>query len=126
MSKNKLYECQVAFTYEATDPVDAARQLIANIQMNPNWFVTVTDTDNPEHKFSVDTETGECEEEMRREFEQALLKLQEWDLYCEECGWIGNEDELKTAMLENEFNRQDKTLYESKVCPECRKNNFSK
>jgi hypothetical protein len=61
MNKNKLYECQVAFTYEATDPVDAARQLIANIQMNPNWFVTVTDTDNPEHKFSVDTETGECE-----------------------------------------------------------------
>mgnify|MGYP000645586172 CR=1 FL=1 len=62
MSKNKLYECQVAFTYEATDPVDAARQLIANIQINPNWFVTVTDTDNPEHKFSVDTETGECDE----------------------------------------------------------------
>jgi hypothetical protein len=112
MSKNKLYECQVAFTYEATDPVDAARQLIANIQMNPNWFVTVTDTDNPEHKFSVDTETGECE--------------QEWDLYCDECGWIGNEDELKTAMLDNENNPQDKTLYESKVCPECRKNNLSK
>jgi hypothetical protein len=51
---------------------------------------------------------------------------EQWDLYCNECGWIGNEDELKTAMLENENNTQDKTLYETKVCPECRKNNYSK
>lgn len=62
--------------------------------------------------------------------QEAIDKLvddeQEWELYCEECGWIGNEDELKTAMLENEHNHQDHTLYETKVCPECRKNNFSK
>ncbi len=69
MNKNKLYECQVAFTYEATDPVDAARQLIANIQMNPNWFVTVTDTDEPNHQFSVDTETGECSQAARDDFD---------------------------------------------------------
>lgn len=51
---------------------------------------------------------------------------QEWELYCEECGWIGNEDELKTAMVPNEYNPQDKTLYEKQVCPECRKDNLSR
>lgn len=69
MSKSKMYECQVSFTYEATDPVDAARQLIANIQNNPNWFISVNSVDNPNHKFTVDTETGECEQAARIDFE---------------------------------------------------------
>ena len=69
MKKTKQYECQLAFTYEATDPVDAARQLIANIQNNPNWFVSVNSVDNPNHKFSVDTETGECEQVTRSDFD---------------------------------------------------------
>ena len=69
MSKNKLYECQLAFTYEATDPVDAARQFIANIQINPNWVVTVTDADEPNHKFTVETETGECSQAAREDFD---------------------------------------------------------
>jgi hypothetical protein len=49
----------------------------------------------------------------------------EYDLYCNDCGWIGNEDELKTAMVPNEHNKQDKTLYEKNVCPECGNENFS-
>jgi len=49
----------------------------------------------------------------------------EYEIYCEECGWIGNNDELVTAMVDNEINPQDKTLYETKVCPECGEDNFS-
>jgi Zn finger protein HypA/HybF involved in hydrogenase expression len=48
----------------------------------------------------------------------------EYDLYCENCGWIGDKDELKSAMVDNEHNPQDHTLYETKVCPECGKDNF--
>jgi hypothetical protein len=49
----------------------------------------------------------------------------EYDLLCNDCGWIGDKDELKTAMVPNEYNKQDKTLYEKKVCPECGKEDFS-
>ena len=49
-----------------------------------------------------------------------------WDYYCNECGWIGDDEELKVVMIPNEYNHQDKTLYETKVCPECKENNLSK
>lgn len=49
----------------------------------------------------------------------------EYDLYCENCGWIGGKDELKSVMVDNEHNPQDHTLYEKKVCPECDKDNFA-
>lgn len=82
------------------------------------------------HKGYADYTNEELAAELfeRNDFNQFTVvdDEQEWELYCEECGWIGNEDELKTAMLENEHNHQDHTLYETKVCPECRKNNFSK
>ena len=82
------------------------------------------------HKGYADYTNEELAAELfeRNDFNQFTVvdDEQEWELYCEECGWIGNEDELKTAMLENEHNPQDHTLYETKVCPECRKNNFSK
>jgi|AACY02.14.fsa_nt_gi hypothetical protein len=57
----KMYECTVSFTYEADSPEDAAQQLIANIQANPNWFVQVKELETT-NQFTVDTETGECEE----------------------------------------------------------------
>jgi hypothetical protein len=78
MKKTKQYECQVAFTYEATDPVDAARQFIANIQTNPNWVVSVIDTDNTNHKFSVDTETGECSQNAREDFDFDFTIYEIW------------------------------------------------
>jgi len=56
-----MYECTVSFTYEADNPADAANQLITNIQANPNWFVNVKQLETSE-EFTVDTETGECEE----------------------------------------------------------------
>ncbi len=57
----KMYECTVSFTYETDSPEDAAQQLIANIQANPNWFVQVKELETTK-EFTVDTETGECEE----------------------------------------------------------------
>jgi hypothetical protein len=82
------------------------------------------------HKGYADYTNEELTSELHERFDLMHLEefevIDEYDLYCEECGWIGNEDELKTVMLENENNPQDKTLYESKVCPECEKNNFSK
>jgi hypothetical protein len=48
----------------------------------------------------------------------------EYDLFCNDCGWIGDRDELKTNVVPNEHNRQDKTLYEKKVCPECGNEDF--
>ena len=81
------------------------------------------------HKGYADYTNEELAAELfeRNDFNEfTVVDEQEWELYCEECGWIGNEDELKTAMLDNEHNPQDKTLYESKVCPECGENNFSK
>ena len=56
----------------------------------------------------------------------AMSKEKVWDYYCNECGWIGDDEELKVLMIPNENNRQDKTLYETKVCPECKENNLSK
>ena len=58
---SKFYECVVPFTYEAENPTDAARQFIANIQNNPNWYVLVKECEKFENTFTVDTETGECE-----------------------------------------------------------------
>ncbi len=58
----KLFECQVSFTYDTDNPAEAAKQFIANIQANPNWYVSVKDIDTGE-KFTVDTETGEVEPE---------------------------------------------------------------
>lgn len=59
--ENNLYECQISFIYEAVNPVDAARQFIANIQSNPNWFVSVHKTNDVNKKYIVDTDTGEIE-----------------------------------------------------------------
>ena len=53
-------------SYDATDPVDAANQFIANIQTNPNWYVQVRerrlDGSLMGKIVTVDTETGETEE----------------------------------------------------------------
>jgi hypothetical protein len=79
------------------------------------------------HKGYADYSNEELASELKERFDTSLFEvIDDYDLYCEECGWIGNEDELKTVMSGNENNPQDKTLYESKVCPECEKNNFSK
>jgi hypothetical protein len=79
------------------------------------------------HKGYADYSNEELTSELKERFDTSLFEvIDDYDLYCEECGWIGNEDELKTAMLENENNPQDKTLCEVKVCPECKKNNLSK
>lgn len=43
-------------------------------------------------------------------------------IVCTHCCWAGEEDELKTQMVDNPFNPQDHTLYEEKVCPECETN----
>lgn len=58
MEGRKLYECTVSMSYYALDPNDAANQLIANIQTNPNWYVKVKD-DETGQTVTVDTETGE-------------------------------------------------------------------
>jgi hypothetical protein len=79
------------------------------------------------HKGYAACSNEELASELKERFDTSLFEvIDDYDLYCEECGWIGNEDELKTAMLENENNPQDKTLCEVKVCPECKKNNLSK
>jgi len=54
--KTKRYECEVSFTYDTTTPMDAANEFIANVQLNPHWFVQVTDTETGK-RFRVDTET---------------------------------------------------------------------
>ncbi len=63
MEDNKTYQCTVGMSYIATDPVDAANQLIANIQTNPNWYVEVReikpDGTVDKKSVTVDTETGE-------------------------------------------------------------------
>jgi hypothetical protein len=61
MSK-KIYECTVSFTFETDSPTEAANEFIANIQNNPNWYVNVRNVETND-RFTVDTETGECEED---------------------------------------------------------------
>lgn len=79
------------------------------------------------HKGYNDYTNEELASELCERFDFNTFKvIDDYELYCEECGWIGDDDELKTAMIDNENNPQDKTLYETKVCPECGKNNFSK
>jgi len=58
----KTYECTVSFTYDTDSPEEAAREFIANIQNNPNWFVGVCEVAPEGKSFTVDTETGDCEE----------------------------------------------------------------
>jgi hypothetical protein len=58
----KTYECTVSFTYDTNSPEEAAREFIANIQNNPNWFVNVREVAPEGKSFTVDTETGETEE----------------------------------------------------------------
>mgnify|MGYP007071610348 CR=1 FL=1 len=58
--KQPLFECSISFTFNANNPVEAAREFIANIQNNPDWFVDVKNTKTGK-KFVVDTETGETE-----------------------------------------------------------------
>jgi hypothetical protein len=58
----KTYECTVSFTYNTDSPEEAAREFIANIQNNPNWFVGVREVAPEGKSFTVDTETGDCEE----------------------------------------------------------------
>jgi hypothetical protein len=58
----KTYECTVSFTYDTDSPEEAAREFIANIQNNPNWFVGVREVATEGKSFTVDTETGDCEE----------------------------------------------------------------
>lgn len=54
------FECTASMTYQAAEPSVAARDLIANIQWNPEWFVQVKDLDSG-RKFTVDTLTGAIE-----------------------------------------------------------------
>ena len=58
----KTYECTVSFTYDTNSPEEAAREFIANIQNNPNWFVGVREVAPEGKSFTVDTESGEVEE----------------------------------------------------------------
>ena len=58
----KTYECTVSFTYDTDSPEEAAREFIANIQNNPNWFVGVREVAPEGKSFTVDTESGEVEE----------------------------------------------------------------
>lgn len=55
------FECMVSFTYDAETPADAAKQFIANIQNNPNWFVKVKEIETNKN-YTVDTETDDTEE----------------------------------------------------------------
>jgi hypothetical protein len=43
---------------------------------------------------------------------------------CTNCHWIGNHDNLVVVMVDNQFNREDHTLYEEKVCPLCKTNEY--
>lgn len=67
MEKEKLYECTVSMSYNASDPADAANQLIENIRTNPGWYVKVKEIEPSGNfytgHFTVDTLTGEIEEE---------------------------------------------------------------
>lgn len=60
MEGKKLYECTISMSFNADDPADAANQLIANVQNNPNWYVKVINLETRE-VVTVDTETGETE-----------------------------------------------------------------
>jgi|SaaInl85LU_5_DNA_1037374.scaffolds.fasta_scaffold15574_5 rubredoxin len=39
---------------------------------------------------------------------------------CNTCNWSGTEEELVSIMESNRHNEQDHTLYEVRVCPECK------
>jgi rubredoxin len=41
---------------------------------------------------------------------------------CHHCMWEGTQEELKVSMDSNPFNRQDHSLYENLVCPDCNTN----
>lgn len=41
---------------------------------------------------------------------------------CNYCHWVGEEQDLLTQMVGNQINPQDHTLYEEKVCPQCKTN----
>lgn len=41
---------------------------------------------------------------------------------CTNCHWVGHDDDLVVVMVDNQFNREDHTLYEEKVCPLCKTN----
>jgi len=58
--KNKHYECLVSFSYDAKNPVEAAKQFIANIQANPNWYVQVREIKTGKAVI-VDTKTSKIE-----------------------------------------------------------------
>lgn len=55
MENKKEFECTISMSYLADDPIDAAKQFIANIQTNPNWYVQVKDI-NSNFSVMVDTE----------------------------------------------------------------------
>lgn len=38
---------------------------------------------------------------------------------CNNCMWVGMEEDLKLLSEENEYNPEDKTLYWFKGCPDC-------
>jgi len=44
-------------------------------------------------------------------------------LECLNCHWVGHDDDLVEVVTDNQFNPQDHTLYEEKVCPICKTNN---
>lgn len=60
--KGKTFECSVSFTYDAENPVEAAKQFINTIQSNPNWYVDVREVGLKGKTYTVDTKTDECEE----------------------------------------------------------------
>ena len=39
--------------------------------------------------------------------------------HCDTCGWEGPIDELKIVNVDNQYDPEDKSLYEIYVCPEC-------
>lgn len=65
MSKKKVFHCTVTMSYDANDPIDAAKQFIDNIQSNPGWYVDVKEIDDSGNwivgNYIVDTANGEIE-----------------------------------------------------------------
>lgn len=60
-SNMKEYEVAISFTYTADNPIEAAKQFIANIPLS-SWYVTVTDTEI-EKEYLIDSEDWSIESE---------------------------------------------------------------
>ena len=105
-----LYECSLSFAYDAENPVDAAKQFIANIQANPNWTISVKNTETGK-KFSVDTETNEVESSLEFDDKVEDKEYGDWAYLCRD-----HAEEVNNSRLSQEHEPPANTICSVKGC----------